>query len=68
MVGLLLTRLVTFGLTREARPIVFEHIGALLETTTQYSALLVERAIVGLFRLTSLITDKVWTAKGSQPP
>ena len=48
-------------LIREARPIVFEHISALLETATQYSVLLIERAIVGLFRLASLIINKVWT-------
>lgn len=34
-----------------------------METVTQYSVLLVERAIVGLFRLTSLIVDKVWPTK-----
>jgi len=34
-----------------------------LETAIQYSALLIERAIVGLFRLTSLIIDKVWTER-----
>ena len=48
---------------RENRPIVFEHISALLETAIQYSVLLIERAIVGLFRLASLIIDKVWTAR-----
>lgn len=50
-------------LTKEVRPIVFEHISALLETAVQYSVLLIERAIVGLFRLTSLVIDKVWTAR-----
>jgi len=48
-----------------ARPIVFEHISALLETAIQYSVLLIERAIVGLFRLTSLIIDKVGTERDS---
>jgi len=42
----------------ELWPIVFEHIGTLMETATQYSVLLIERAIVGLFRLTSLIIEK----------
>ena len=46
-----------------ARPIVFEHISALLETAIQYSALLIERAIVGLFRLMSLIINKVGTER-----
>ena len=46
-----------------ARPIVFEHISALLETAIQYSVLLIERAIVGLFRLTSLIINKVGTER-----
>lgn len=41
------------------RPIVFEHISALLSAATQYSVLLIERAVVGLFRLCSIIVDKV---------
>ena len=45
------------------RPIVFEHISALLETAIQYSVLLIERAIVGLFRLTALIINKVGTER-----
>ena len=52
-------------LIKESRPIVFEHISALLETAIQYSVLLIERAIVGLFRLTSLIINKVRNGKGS---
>ena len=63
MVRFLLVFLMTFWLTNEVRPIVFEHISALLETAIQYSALLIERAIVGLFRLTSLIIDKVCTER-----
>lgn len=46
-------------MTKNTSPIVFEHISALLETATQHSVLLIERAIVGLFRLASLIIDKV---------
>lgn len=51
-------------LTGETRPIVFEHISALLETATQHSVLLIERAIAGLFRLASLIIEKVWATSG----
>ena len=36
-----------------------------METATQYGVLLIERAIVGLFRLTSLIIDKVRATKGA---
>ncbi|KAJ7093181.1 hypothetical protein C8R44DRAFT_835540 [Mycena epipterygia] len=39
-------------------PIVFEHLSALLATSTQYSFLLIERAVVGLLRLCLLIATK----------
>lgn len=38
---------------------MFEHISALLSAATQYSVLLIERAVVGLFRLCSIIVKKV---------
>jgi brefeldin A-resistance guanine nucleotide exchange factor 1 len=41
------------------RPIVFEHLSALLSAASQYSVLLIERAIVGLFRLCSILLGKV---------
>ncbi|KAJ7168148.1 hypothetical protein C8R43DRAFT_983232 [Mycena crocata] len=39
-------------------PIVFEHLSALLNTSTQYSFLLIERAVVGLLRLCLIIAGK----------
>ncbi|KAJ7632227.1 hypothetical protein FB45DRAFT_989797 [Roridomyces roridus] len=39
-------------------PIVFEHLSALLSTSTQYSFLLIERAVVGLLRLCLIIAQK----------
>ncbi|KAJ7445765.1 hypothetical protein B0H11DRAFT_2162552 [Mycena galericulata] len=39
-------------------PIVFEHLSALLSTSTQYSFLLIERAVVGLLRLCLIISEK----------
>jgi len=68
MVSFLLVSLMTFRADKEARPIVFEHISGLLETAIQFSVLLIERAIVGLFRLASLIIEKVWAEEASQPP
>lgn len=41
------------------RPIVFEHLSALLSTPTQYSVLLIERAVVNLLRLCRLLAQKV---------
>jgi hypothetical protein len=40
------------------RPIVFEHLSALLSTPTQYSVLLIERAVVNLLRLCRLLAQK----------
>ena len=57
------SRLEHSWLIKVARPVIFEHISALLETAIQYSVLLIERAIVGLFRLTSLIINKVGTER-----
>ncbi|KAF8350870.1 Sec7-like domain is implicated in guanine nucleotide exchange function [Amanita rubescens] len=39
-------------------PIVFEHLSALLTTSTQYSALLIERAVVSLLRLCLILAQK----------
>ncbi|KAJ7197212.1 hypothetical protein GGX14DRAFT_471834 [Mycena pura] len=39
-------------------PTVFEHLSALLSSSTQYSFLLVERAVVGLLRLCLIIANK----------
>ncbi|KAJ6525107.1 hypothetical protein DFH09DRAFT_1264292 [Mycena vulgaris] len=39
-------------------PIVFEHLSALLATSTQYSFLLIERAVVGLLRLSLIVAKK----------
>ncbi|KAJ7771775.1 hypothetical protein B0H16DRAFT_195217 [Mycena metata] len=39
----------------ELWPIVFEHLSALLSTPTQYSFLLIERAVVALLRLCSIL-------------
>lgn len=43
------------------RPIVFEHLSTLLSTPTQYSVLLIERAVVNLLRLCRLLAQKVWS-------
>ncbi|KII88730.1 hypothetical protein PLICRDRAFT_41948 [Plicaturopsis crispa FD-325 SS-3] len=42
----------------EIWPIVFEHLSALLTSSTQYSVLLIERAIVGLLRLCLILAQK----------
>ncbi|KAJ7702369.1 hypothetical protein B0H17DRAFT_1167206 [Mycena rosella] len=42
----------------ELWPIVFEHLSALLATSTQYSFLLIERAVVGLLRLCLIVAKK----------
>ncbi|KAF8636714.1 hypothetical protein AX17_003517 [Amanita inopinata Kibby_2008] len=39
-------------------PIVFEHLSALLSSSTQYSALLIERAVVCLLRLCLILAQK----------
>ncbi|KAJ6488639.1 hypothetical protein C8R47DRAFT_978394 [Mycena vitilis] len=39
-------------------PIVFEHLSALLSTSTQYSFLLIERAVVALLRLCLILAKK----------
>jgi golgi-specific brefeldin A-resistance guanine nucleotide exchange factor 1 len=41
------------------RPIIMEHLTALLSTPEQYSILLVERAVVGLLRLGRILASKV---------
>lgn len=42
-----------------SRPVVFEHLSALLSTPTQYSILLIERAVVGLLRICLILAQKV---------
>ncbi|KAF8894409.1 Sec7-like domain is implicated in guanine nucleotide exchange function [Infundibulicybe gibba] len=42
----------------EIWPIVFEHLSALLSASTQYSVLLIERAVVSLLRLCLLLAPK----------
>ncbi|PFH49117.1 hypothetical protein AMATHDRAFT_148392 [Amanita thiersii Skay4041] len=42
----------------ELWPIVFEHLSALLSASTQYSALLIERAVVSLLRLCLILAQK----------
>ncbi|KAF5372839.1 hypothetical protein D9758_001701 [Tetrapyrgos nigripes] len=42
----------------ELWPIVFEHLSALLSSATQYSVLLIERAVVGLLRLCQILAQK----------
>ncbi|TFK54814.1 Sec7-domain-containing protein [Heliocybe sulcata] len=42
----------------ELWPILFEHISALLSAASQYSVLLIERAVVGLLRLCLLLAGK----------
>ncbi|KAF9262202.1 Sec7-domain-containing protein [Marasmius fiardii PR-910] len=39
-------------------PIVFEHLSALLSSASQYSVLLIERAVVGLLRLCLILAQK----------
>ncbi|KAK2467063.1 hypothetical protein APHAL10511_001321 [Amanita phalloides] len=39
-------------------PIVFEHLSALLTTSTQYSALLIERAVVSLLRMCLILAQE----------
>ncbi|KAF8630385.1 hypothetical protein AX15_002943 [Amanita polypyramis BW_CC] len=39
-------------------PVVFEHLSALLATSTQYSALLIERAVVSLLRLCLILAQE----------
>lgn len=40
------------------RPIILEHLSALLSTPTQYSILLIERAVVALLRLCRLLSKE----------
>ncbi|KAI9064275.1 Sec7-domain-containing protein [Trametes sanguinea] len=42
----------------EVWPIVFEHLSALLSTPTQYSVLLIERAVVALLRLCHILAER----------
>ncbi|KAI0807169.1 Sec7-domain-containing protein [Fomes fomentarius] len=42
----------------ELWPIVFEHLSALLSTPTQYSILLIERAVVALLRLCLILAER----------
>lgn len=49
-------------LTRDqysSRPVVFEHLSALLATPTQYSILLIERAVVSLLRICLILAQRV---------
>ena len=41
------------------RPIVFEHLSALLSSAAQYSILLIERAVVSLLRLVQVLAPQV---------
>ena len=41
------------------RPVIFEHLSALLATPNQYSILLIERAVVALLRLCRLLAKQV---------
>lgn len=41
------------------RPIIFEHLSALLSASTHYSVLLIERAVVALLRLALILAQKV---------
>ena len=41
------------------RPVIFEHLSALLTASTHYSVLLIERAVVGLLRLALILAQKV---------
>lgn len=41
------------------RPIIFEHLSALLSAPTQYSILLIERAVVGLLRICLILAQNV---------
>jgi len=41
------------------RPIILEHLSALLSTPTQYSILLIERAVVALLRLCRILAKEV---------
>ncbi|KAH9901236.1 Sec7-domain-containing protein [Cubamyces lactineus] len=43
---------------QEVWPIVFEHLSALLATPTQYSILLIERAVVALLRLCLILAER----------
>jgi brefeldin A-resistance guanine nucleotide exchange factor 1 len=45
--------------TPTTRPIVFEHLSALLSSSTQYSVLLIERTVVSLLRLCLILAQKV---------
>lgn len=40
------------------RPIILEHLSALLSTSTQYSILLIERAVVALLRLCRILAKE----------
>ena len=44
---------------RGYRPVVYEHLSALLSSAAQYSVLLIERAVVGLWRLCFILVDIV---------
>lgn len=47
------------SLSAVSRPIVFEHLSALLSSSTQYSILLIERAVVCLLRLCQILANTV---------
>lgn len=52
-------RCIFFDERSSPRPVVFEHFSALLSTPSQYSILLIERAVVGLLRLCLILATKV---------
>lgn len=41
------------------RPVVYEHLSALLSSAARYSALLIERVVVGLWRLCFILAKNV---------
>jgi brefeldin A-resistance guanine nucleotide exchange factor 1 len=43
--------------------VIFEHLSALLSASTHYSVLLIERAVVALFRLALILAQKVSNPK-----
>lgn len=46
------------------RPIIFEYIETLLGSAQSYSVLLIERAVVGLLRLCSIVSETVRSPPG----
>ncbi len=57
--SVLLPLICTVTLRDNPRPVVFEHLSALISTPTQYSILLIERAVVGLLRICLILAQRV---------